>query len=405
MIGAPHDGRRTGVVARLLVILGLVAVLSAGLSDLAVAGPVQETSKTAAATLDDTTLTQGQVVNIDGAGWLPRTQVELTLHPGKHQVRVQAGVDGRFRGGLDIPGDAVTGDYGITVAGFGGDGLYAYLQNKVTISSPRPVATLSNTRLGQGEIVTVQGEHWKPGGEVEVTLHPGKHQVKAIAGPDRRFTAELDIPIDAVTGGYGITVAGTGSDGLGAYLPNNVTISSPSARAALDDTTLTQGQVVTITGRRWKPGQEVQLTLHPGKHQVKVVPGPDGRFTGRLDIPEDTASGRYGITVAGVGADGIYAYLQNDVTVGDAGFAERTAITGGFARVEPLRRDIRPVTLPTVPETDDGPSTGTSLMVVVLMLLAALVTIAALIASSRPGVQRAWRHQRDRLRARLGFGR
>lgn len=406
---APDDGRRAGPADRVFTILGLVSsLLVIGLATPASgaraseARVAQETSKTARATLDDTSLHQGQVVTIDGDGWRAGAKVTFTLHPGKHQSETIADSDGRIHGTLKVPVDAPTGDYGLTVEGFGADDLYAYLQNWVTVTSPRPLATLAETALTQGQIVQITGYHWKPDGVVEITLHPGKHQVKVVAGRDRRFAVGFDIPTDAATGKYGITVAGTGSDGHYAYLPNDVTIVSEPASASLDDTTLHPGQTVRVTGRRWKPGEAVEITLHPGKHQVRVPADSAGRIKGSLVIPKSTWPGAYGITVAGKGADGGYAYLQNEVTVSDVVTARRTEVAVDLSPTGPVGGpfpDNPGLVLPPTPSRDTR-ARGLLPYLILLALIVALV-LALLVASSRPGVRRWCRDLLARVRTRL----
>ncbi|MBI2708360.1 MAG: LPXTG cell wall anchor domain-containing protein [Actinobacteria bacterium] len=90
----------------------------------------------------------------------------------------------------------------------------------------------------------------------------------------------------------------------------------PSCTSTVDDTAVTPGQVVTITGTA-DPGTTVQFSV-AGRSIGAADVGSDGSFTATVTIPSDLAPGTYTLTTTVV-CNGTTTTLGVEVSVSPTG--------------------------------------------------------------------------------------
>lgn len=75
--------------------------------------------------------------------------------------------------------------------------------------------------------------------------------------------------------------------------------------AGVDDTTVTLGGQLTITGSGWQAGSQVTLTLFSEAQTLGTAQvGQDGTFSTTVTVPSDLRPGRHTLRISGTGEDG-----------------------------------------------------------------------------------------------------
>lgn len=101
--------------------------------------------------------------------------------------------------------------------------------------------------------------------------------------------------------------------------------------AALSDTAVVPGQVITVSGSGWLPGSEVTITIFSTPRQLgtATVDG-DGQFSTQVTIPSDLSPGEHTLRVEGTNADNEPRTVDVAVTVAEPGAAADPdlAVTG-----------------------------------------------------------------------------
>ncbi len=106
--------------------------------------------------------------------------------------------------------------------------------------------------------------------------------------------------------------------------------------ATVNDTTVTAGQQVTLSGAKWCPGSKVDITLQPGGIDLgSATVGQDGTFTQPVQVPSNLAPGSYTLVLSGSNANCNPATKQITLVLAAAGVT--TAATGAnLSLVVPL---------------------------------------------------------------------
>jgi hypothetical protein len=92
---------------------------------------------------------------------------------------------------------------------------------------------------------------------------------------------------------------------------------SATARASVDDSSLSWGQSTTVRGSGWAPGQKIQVILYAGG-EVLATPtaAGDGSIVATITAPSGVASSnKYALAVQGFGGDGKYGYVSVPLTI------------------------------------------------------------------------------------------
>ena len=92
---------------------------------------------------------------------------------------------------------------------------------------------------------------------------------------------------------------------------------SATARASVDDASVTWGQTTTVHGSGWAAGQRVDVILYAGGTTVGsgTVAG-DGSIAIPIHIPSGIGSSKeYKLAVQGPGGDGLYGYVSLPITI------------------------------------------------------------------------------------------
>lgn len=238
----------------------------------------------------------GASVSIIGVGYVPGELVTVTLDGTAVSAAVIAGPDGTFVVTVTVPADAAAGDY--TVTGSAPSGTASaplVVEDAAPVYDPSIV--VAPDEVAAGGTITVTGSGFAPGETVLVEV--GTASASVVAGPDGRFSLELELPGGIEPGTYPVTatgaVSGTASatvtvapePGIPAYDP--VIVASPG--------TVAPGDEVTVAGTGFAPSEIVTVSL--GSVSVQVQAGPDGAFTVAITVPDGTADGDWTILAVG----------------------------------------------------------------------------------------------------------
>jgi hypothetical protein len=92
---------------------------------------------------------------------------------------------------------------------------------------------------------------------------------------------------------------------------------SATARASVDDSTLSWGQTTTLRGSGWAPGKTIRVILYAGGQTLaSPVAAADGSIVATIRAPSDIASSnKYSLAVQGFGGDGLYGYVAVPLTI------------------------------------------------------------------------------------------
>lgn len=159
--------------------------------------------------------------------------------------------------------------------------------------------SLDSSEVEPGDDITVSGEGFEPGEEVELTLS-GVVLGTVTADDDGDVEAELTIPEDTEFGDYTVTAVGAqsgngGSASLTVIDPDDSDPAEPSLSLDVDE--VEAGGEVTAVGEGFEPGEDVEFSLNP---ELGTAPADDdGEVTAVLTIPEDTDPGEYALTATG----------------------------------------------------------------------------------------------------------
>lgn len=395
--------------------LGAVASLVASL--LGASPATAQLSDSAVASVEDTTLTWDQTTTVRGTGWLPGAAVEVILYAGGHRLATPtvAG-DGSFTASVRIPSRiASSTEYRIVVQGPAGDGAYGYQALRVTIAGPEPTFSLSSDELRWDQSLTVTGDRYQPGTEVQISLLPDSIELgRATVDGGDRFSATVRIPSGLrSSASYFIAVTGEGIDRLFHFDNAQVTILGEGPTIALDATRVARDGELGVSGARFAAGTSVRITLLPSFDELGSAPvGPDGTFSRRVALPGDLGAERQEIVVTGTGADGFFAYLSVDFTIVGAEFTLGSVREGEGAdpRLLPgastttsssTTSTTRPGATRAATRRSGGGASGQPSGLAWIVLLLCLLVVAAIVLSndrSRAAIARWWRRTSRRVR-------
>jgi hypothetical protein len=105
----------------------------------------------------------------------------------------------------------------------------------------------------------------------------------------------------------------------------------------VSDTTLSPGEQVTVSGKHWKPGSTVTITLRPeGIHLGSATVGTNGRFSAVVTIPTNgVTAGPHTIECSGIDRKGNPVVLGTTITISGivSGGGGGAAFTGSTLNV------------------------------------------------------------------------
>jgi hypothetical protein len=157
-------------------------------------------------------------------------------------------------------------------------------------SCPTPTVTLSASSGSPGDVLTVQGEGWLPGGTVTITA-TGPERLDVLTGqvPDSG-TWEADINVIRAPPGNYVFVFSEIMDRCDLRATVPFTINGPTI--SLDLTESPPGTEVTVQGSGWIAGDIVSIQFaEPGNEVAQATVGDDGSFTTTFTVPSDAQSG------------------------------------------------------------------------------------------------------------------
>ena len=157
-------------------------------------------------------------------------------------------------------------------------------------SCPTPTVTLSASSGSPGDVLTIQGEGWLPGGTVTITA-TGPEQLDVLTGqvPDSG-TWEADINVIRAPPGNYVFVFSEKMDRCDLRATVPFTINGPTI--SLDLTEGPPGTEVTVQGSGWIAGDIVSIQFaEPGNEVAQATIGDDGSFTTTFTVPSDAQSG------------------------------------------------------------------------------------------------------------------
>jgi hypothetical protein len=227
---------------------------------------------------------------------------------------------------LEVPTTAIIGANTIAATDSGS------LSATGTFTVTQPTITVSPTSGYKGDTVTIEGAGWVPGslGLVTVSFN-AVTQLVTTPGTGGTFTAQMAIPVDAVSGqliGASDTKGNTAASV--AFL-----ISDPAI--TVDPASGPAGTVVTVTGQGFQPQSAVTaLTIGGGTvlPTTPVVTDALGAFTATFSVP-GLASGAQTVsaTVLAVSASSFFTISAAEATVAQAlaSIANELVIVWGYS--------------------------------------------------------------------------
>lgn len=171
-------------------------------------------------TLSASTAKANDVLTVDGSGWTPGEELELTLQDAEGEVLATLGVltigdDGSFSQEVTVPEDTEAGDY--LVGALSGDrSATAPLTVTATQEIPTAVILVSPSTVEAGKTITVTGGDWLPGSDIKLYLGEAPVALTPVllgaakAGEDGTFTQVVTIPASTKAGHF--TVAAVSED-------------------------------------------------------------------------------------------------------------------------------------------------------------------------------------------------
>lgn len=162
--------------------------------------------------VDPSEVNPGDDVTINGSGFLPGEEVEVTIDGEGGTTVVQADENGSFSLDVTVPEDADLGTYTASALGLESERTASDTFDVVEPGAVSPSVTVDPSEVNPGDTVTVTGEGFLPGEEVVVTIDPSGESVTVTADEDGAFSVEVTIPEDAEPGDFTATAVGQESE-------------------------------------------------------------------------------------------------------------------------------------------------------------------------------------------------
>ncbi len=184
-------------------------------------------------------------------------------------------------------------------------------------------AAVSDTSPAPGQVITATGSGLQPGAPVLIDLFgDGVRLGEFAVGADGTFAQDVQIPPGTSDGSKGVKITTIDADGKYASFSIYITVSGPPAEARLSTSAIRPGQVLRVSGTRFRPGGEIYVVLFPEEVLLGTpIASGDGSFATDVRMPDDLLNGEHGIVVAGASAGGSFAYLVLEASgSGGSGF-------------------------------------------------------------------------------------
>ncbi|XBH21517.1 hypothetical protein V5R04_15105 [Jonesiaceae bacterium BS-20] len=243
------------------------------------------------------TVKPGENVIVEGEGFAPGEEVEITVTPGGPTVTVEADEDGNITATVPVPEDAADGDY--TVGAEGKDsGVTA--EDDFTVAGESVTAgviTAGKVSIegvaGIGKELTAQTSGWEPA-DVELG-----YQWFVDGEPVAGATGETFVP-SGEHAGKNVTVVVTATKpGYGSQTATSDPVKVATPAITVAPSPAKPGDDLTIKGENFAPGEEVTVTVGPDGATVTVKADENGSFTATVKVPNDAKAGDYTVTAKG----------------------------------------------------------------------------------------------------------
>lgn len=296
---------------------GTVSVVATGdASKLSATSQIKIGAHAATLTLSAGTVKAGSTLNVKGTGFVPGETISVVVGGGSVKpltlAAAIAGTDGSFSiSNLTVPTSIPAGAYTLTASGQT-SGRSA--TSRITVEAPPPSAPILSVigiMTPQGQPVTVS-----PGGFVQLAGSSFPHGAKVtlfLVGSNTRVTlATVDASGSGTFGPLGLTIPAVTSSGSYsleaevngskvATLPLHVVLRTPHITASTG--TLVAGQVVSVSGTGFAPGEQIVLALSGAALQTTpstVLANGNGAFSAKFTVPATITNGANTLTAMGV---------------------------------------------------------------------------------------------------------
>lgn len=225
----------------------------------------------------------GDTVALTGAGFANGETVTIAVPGGT--VSATASGTGAISASWVVPANRASGEVSFTATGTSGRHAVA----KTTVQRT-PKITVTPSPAHPGDTITVSGTGFEPNENVTVT-GPGADCTRGVqANGNGAFTFTCKIPANQPTGTVPVTATGDSGGTATVNLPITAAAGGPSITAK--PSPAQPGELVTITGTRFTPGESVSLTwpgdCMPGK---TLVASGSGTFSAYCRVPANAANG------------------------------------------------------------------------------------------------------------------
>lgn len=207
----------------------------------------------------------GRVVKISGEGFTPSSKLTV-LFDGKQIVKLNTSIDGKLKGRVHIPKEAVNGAHQISVSDTAGRAANIPIMVKLDERLVQLTVKTAQQSYRQGELVKINGTG-KAGAAVQLTVNnPAGIAILSSAvpvGKDGNYSAFIPLSLDATPGDYEI-IAFQEAKTI-KTLFKVVTISGFPISVVTDKFEYKQGENVKISGKA-SPNKDINVRVF----------GPDG---------------------------------------------------------------------------------------------------------------------------------
>ncbi len=309
----------SGAAAAVLVLGGL------GIGTAATAGPAQaaplgvdaaaaETVRPPDLEILESTAAPGDTITVAGEAWPADSTAVLTLYDNDGEAvlrteELRPGSDGTFSIAEELPSDAAPGSLSVVVSSADHPEVAASAQVAVepgAETSPEPFLDLDQTSILPGESITLTGEGWPAGHEVEVRLSGQQGEElrtdAATADAEGRISTTVLVPTSTAPELLTVTASQEAAGARSTMIPvlDTAALDSPYPSVTLTGSAAPEEdpaeQAVVLTGRSWSPGELVSVVLHDDAgqelaRQEEIPAGEDGEFFSSMEIPQGLRAG------------------------------------------------------------------------------------------------------------------
>lgn len=217
-----------------------------------------------------------------------------------------ASSNGSFSGAILVPANASAGSTQIYLQSASGTTSVVF---SVT-AAPAPTITVSPTSGLPGARLSVSGTNFKSGERVNIRWGSSTGPILGYknASSNGSFSGAILVPANASAGATQIYLQSASGTASTVFTVK----AQPKANVSISENYVTQGDIISIQGWNYRPGETVTITL-PGNITLgRVTVRDNGTFSGRIKIPATLPEGYHTITSRG-GSSGFAAGIRVEV--------------------------------------------------------------------------------------------